>query len=121
MYKALTLPEFRGRRLYRRVVLAALGGLAKLEITRLVTIVDWNNLDSLRGCQEIGFQKLGSMIRLGRGPQAWRHIPVAARAAGICFGPQADLSVRHALSTGWPTQIGISDPSAPEAEEQLIG
>jgi hypothetical protein len=69
----------------------ALQELAKRGITKLVSIVSWTNLPSLKSCWRLGYIDLGNMLTVGGKSRAIiGFYPAAAKKLGVRFG-------RHAL------------------------
>lgn len=106
MYKGLTLPDFRGKRLHGLIMGLALLALGERGVTKLVSTVDWCNWASLRSCARLGYADLGRFVTLGRHHHLVRF-PRAAADRGVRFGKHADLQVRTS-----PRQV---------EEEQAVG
>ena len=68
----------------------ALQELAKRGVTKLVSIVAWTNLASLKRCWRLGYIDLGNMLTIGGKHRAIGVYPAAAKKLGVRFG-------RHAL------------------------
>ncbi len=90
VYNAWTDPDHRGKRL----VAAQLQYILKhrlLEAQSLVTSIDWTNKKSIRAFEHFGMQRLGTVVRIGRGPVQVSFVPklasldlrVAADAPGL--------------------------------------
>jgi hypothetical protein len=89
IYKGLTHPDFRGRRLFALVMGLALGALSEHGITKLVSLVEWINWPSRRSCARLGYVDLGARICLGWGQTLLLRAPKAARELGVRFGKHA--------------------------------
>jgi hypothetical protein len=90
MSYGFTHPDFRGARLHGYIMGLALQELAKRGITKLVSIVAWTNLASLKSCWRLGYINLGNMLTIGGKRRALGFYPSAAKKLGVRFG-------RHAL------------------------
>lgn len=85
MYKGLVRSEFRGRRIYGRLMSGALKALEPRGITHMLSTAEWTNFSALKSCHGVGFRDLGLIWRFGF---AWRMCtvtPRSARALGIRF------------------------------------
>lgn len=85
----LTHPDFRGYRLHGLHMGLALQELAKRGITKLVSIVSWTNLASLKSCQRLGYTSIGKMVTIGGRKHAIGFYPRAANRLGVRFGRKA--------------------------------
>jgi hypothetical protein len=85
----LTHPDFRGCRLHGLHMGLALQELAKRGITKLVSIVSWTNLASLKSCQRLGYTGIGNMVTIGGRKHAIGFYPRAAHRLSVCFGRKA--------------------------------
>jgi acetyltransferase (GNAT) family protein len=85
----LTHPDFRGCRLHGLHMGLALQELAKRGITKLVSIVSWTNLASLKSCQRLGYTTVGNMVTIGGRKHAIGFYPRAAKRLGVLFGRKA--------------------------------
>ena len=63
--------------------------LAKRGVTKLVSIVSWTNLASLKSCWRLGYISLGNMTTIGGKSHAIGFYPKAAKALGVRFGRKA--------------------------------
>jgi hypothetical protein len=90
MSYGFTHPDFRGARLHGYIMSLALQELAKRGITKLVSIVAWTNVASLKSCWRLGYINLGNMLTIGNKHRAIGFYPSAAKKLGVRFG-------RHAL------------------------
>ena len=97
LYKAFTLPGFRGRRLYAATTAGAAKQLRETGITQLVAFVYWNNASALRACARMGYRRLGMLMSRPSGPV---HVPSEARRRGILFGAEARPSLAAGSRTG---------------------
>jgi hypothetical protein len=93
MSYGFTHPDFRGARLHGYIMGLALQELAKRGITKLVSIVAWTNLASLKSCWRLGYINVGNMITIGGRQRAVGLYPKAAKQLGVRFGREA---VRYA-------------------------
>jgi hypothetical protein len=84
-----THPDFRGARLHGLIMGLALQELAKRGITKLVSIVSWTNLASLKSCYRLGYRNVGNMITIGGRKHAVGLYPKAAQRLGVRFGRKA--------------------------------
>ena len=85
VYKAYTLPAFRGQRLDGMAKSLAFRALAERGIRKLVATVQWTNWPSLRSMRRMGFAELGFMYVIGPRRWSWRHYPKKAVLKGIKF------------------------------------
>jgi ribosomal protein S18 acetylase RimI-like enzyme len=97
LYKAHTLPAFRGRRLYGAITAGALERLGPAGIRQILAFVYWNNAPALRACDRMGYRRLGLLAVRPHGPV---RVPEAARRAGIRFGVDAMPFLQTRLGTG---------------------
>lgn len=93
MYKGLTLPDFRGKRLHGLIMGLALKALGARGVTAIVSTVDWINFPSLKSCDRLGYQNLGRFATVGRGDRLI-CVPRRALERGVRLGKEADLSGR---------------------------
>lgn len=85
MYKGYTHPDYRGRRLHGIGMGLALRALDRYGVRRLVSLVEKINFASLKSCQRLGYECLGTMVT--QGPRArLLSFPRAARARGVVPG-----------------------------------
>jgi hypothetical protein len=90
MSYGFTHPDYRGARLHGYIMAIALQVLAKRDITKLVSIVAWTNLPSLKSCWRLGYINLGNMITIGSKKGAlFGFYPAAAKRLGVRFGRKA--------------------------------
>ncbi|HEX5472730.1 MAG TPA: GNAT family N-acetyltransferase [Lacipirellulaceae bacterium] len=89
MSYGFTHPDFRGFRLHGIAMALALQELAKRGITKLVSIVSWTNVASLKSCERLGYISLGNMITIGTPNHALGFYPEAAKQLGVRFGRKA--------------------------------
>ena len=89
MYFGFTHPDFRGARLHGLVMGLALRELAQRGVTKLVSIVAWTNLASLKSCYRLGYINLGNMFTVGGGKRTVGWYPQAAKRLGVRFGRRA--------------------------------
>ncbi|HVT29259.1 MAG TPA: hypothetical protein VHE81_14680 [Lacipirellulaceae bacterium] len=94
MSYGFTHPDFRGFRLHGVAMALALQELAKRGITKLVSIVSWTNVASLKSCERLGYINLGNMTTIGSHNHAIGFYPKAAKQLGVRFGRQA---VKHEI------------------------
>ncbi len=67
MYKGLTLPEYRGKRLHALGMARALEVYAADGAAGVLSYVDSNNQASLKSCYRMGYTDVGSIIVVGSG------------------------------------------------------
>ena len=82
----------RGRAWFEELVSGrarSLQELAKRGITKLVSIVAWTNLASLKSCWRLGYINLGNMLTIGGKKRAIGFYPAAAKKLGVRFGRHA--------------------------------
>jgi hypothetical protein len=90
MSYGFTHPDFRGARLHGYIMGLALQELAKRGITKLVSIVAWTNLASLKSCWRLGYINVGNMLTVGGKKGAILGLyPAAAKKLGVRFGRKA--------------------------------
>lgn len=90
MSYGFTHPDYRGARLHGYIMGLALQELAKRSITKLVSIVAWTNLPSLKSCWRLGYINLGNMVTIGSKKGALLGFyPAAAKNLGVRFGRNA--------------------------------
>lgn len=85
MYKGFVRPEFRGRRIYGRLMARALTLLAGRKITRVLSTADWTNYSALSSCYRIGYQYLGLVWRVGFPRRMFTVTPRSSGSLGIQF------------------------------------
>lgn len=90
MSYGFTHPDYRGARLHGYIMGIALQELAKRGVTKLVSIVSWTNLPSLKSCWRLGYINLGNMLTVGSKHGAIvGFYPSKAKKLGVRFGRQA--------------------------------
>ncbi len=72
MYKAFTLPAYRGQRLHQATIHRAVQIFARMGIRRLVALVEYGNWASLRSHLGMGCRRAGRFCLIGRRPILWR-------------------------------------------------
>jgi hypothetical protein len=87
-YHGLTLPPYRGRRLYGLGRALALRRFCDLGHQGLVTCIERLNFASLRSSYALGFRRCGSLYRLGRGRRFAAWADGSCGAHGIALGPR---------------------------------
>jgi ribosomal protein S18 acetylase RimI-like enzyme len=80
-YNGFTLPEFRGRRLYDRLMGEGLRALSDRGIRKLLASVEWTNWAALKSSRRAGCTDLGRLVGLGRGRLVFP--PRSAKRQGI--------------------------------------
>jgi hypothetical protein len=95
----LTHPDFRGYRLHGLHMGLALQELATLGVTKLVSIVSWTNVASLKSCFRLGYVTIGKMVTIGGRKYAIGFYPRAAAPLGVQFGRKANRSARNLAAT----------------------
>lgn len=83
MHGGFTHPDFRGRRLHGIGMGRALKALSDRGIEALVSDVDWANHASLKSCDRLGYQRLGTLFSFGVGNRRLVWMPRQARSLGI--------------------------------------
>ncbi len=94
MYKGLTMPDYRGRRLHGIGMALALRELAASGVARLISTVEWTNWGSLRSCQRLGYRRLGRLWVFRCRRFCRFRAPRAAHQRGVRFGPDATVESR---------------------------
>lgn len=89
LYFGFTHPEFRGARLHGQVMDLGLRELSACGVTKLLSIVGWSNVSSLKSCRRLGFRDLGRMIAIGSRKRAFGFYPAKAKALDVRFGRHA--------------------------------
>ena len=72
LYKAFTLPAYRGHRLHQATVHRALPVFVRLGIRRLIAIVEYGEWASLRSHDRMGCRRAGRFYLLGQRLISWR-------------------------------------------------
>jgi hypothetical protein len=72
MYKAYTVPAYRGQQIHGAVLLKAAQYFQQLGITQLIAIVEFANGPSLRSHLRLGCRPAGRLLRIGRKSWGWR-------------------------------------------------
>jgi GNAT superfamily N-acetyltransferase len=90
MYKGFVHREFRGRRVYGRLLSRALTLLFGRKITHLLSTADWANFSAHKSCYGIGFRHLGLVWRFGYPRRMFTVTPNTAKPLGIRFLKNAD-------------------------------
>jgi GNAT superfamily N-acetyltransferase len=85
MYKGLTRPEYRGRRLHGYLMCRALQEMQADGVTRLISSVDWTNVPSLKSCARIGYEFIGCVVRWRQWGRERMHVSPRARREGVEF------------------------------------
>lgn len=83
MHSGFTHPDFRGRRLHGIGMGRALRTLSYRGIQALVSDVDWANHASLKSCDRLGYQRLGTLFSFGVGHHRIVWTPRDARLLDI--------------------------------------
>ena len=84
-YNGFTRPEFRGRRVYDRLMGEGLRALADRGICKLLAIVEWTNWAALKSSRRAGCTDLGRLVGLGFGRCRLLSSPRSAKRQGISF------------------------------------
>lgn len=108
VYFAFTHPDFRGRRLHSQLKSLALQAFAARGVRKLVSIVGWSNVASLKSCRRLGHRDLGPMVAIGGKSGAFGIYPRQAKALGVKFGKDA---ARRPASDRMTTSADIADAS----------
>ncbi|MGI9456895.1 MAG: GNAT family N-acetyltransferase [Aeoliella sp.] len=87
MYKGYTLPDFRGRGLYRELPRAAFELLSSHGVTAILSTADWSNAAALASCTRLGFHPIGRVWVGGMRNVVWQKHPTSTRVYGIARTP----------------------------------
>jgi hypothetical protein len=71
MYKAFTVPEFRGKQIHGAALSRAAEHFRQCDATRMIAIVDFANVSSLRSHAKLGFHPAGRLFLLGGKSIGW--------------------------------------------------
>ena len=71
MYKAYTVPEFRGRQIHGAALSRAAERFRQRGIARMIAIVEFGNRASLRSHRKLGFRPAGRLLWIGRKSIGW--------------------------------------------------
>ena len=85
MYKGFVHREFRGERIYGRLMSHALTLLASRKTTHLLSTADWINFSAQRSCYRIGYRYLGLIWRFGGLSRMFTVLPKLPDPMGIRF------------------------------------
>lgn len=85
MYKGLTRPEYRGRRLHGYLMCRALKEMQSDGVTRLISSVDWTNIPSLKSWSRIGYEFIGCIARWRQWGRPRMRVSSKARRDGVDF------------------------------------
>jgi RimJ/RimL family protein N-acetyltransferase len=99
LYKTFTHPDFRGRRLNGLTTATALDHLAPRGVERLVCIIQWTNIASLRSNRRLGFTPAGKLFTIGFRHPRWFLASRQAGPLGLAFGPAATASAARQFAT----------------------
>ncbi|MFC1758933.1 GNAT family N-acetyltransferase [Planctomycetota bacterium] len=84
MYKAFVMPEFRGRGVYRDIIVGAATELRECNgVEDLICTTDWTNYSALHSCIRSGFATVGVICRFGLPKKMFTSFPHKARRYGI--------------------------------------
>jgi hypothetical protein len=83
LFKAFTVPAYRGRRLYNLTARRTMVELCRLGKTRGIALIEYGNRASMRSHDRIGMQPQGWIASLGRGRRACRWYAAAVRQCGF--------------------------------------
>lgn len=97
MYKGFVRGEFRGRRIYGRLMSRALTLLSGRKITGILSTADWTNFAAHKSCYGIGYRYLGLVWRFGHPRRMFTVTPKLPGSLQIHF--LNDSSVRQRPST----------------------
>jgi hypothetical protein len=89
MAYGFTHPDYRGARLHAHIMAMPLRELTKRGVTKLVSLVNWTNVASLKSCERLGWINLGRMVTIGGRKYAFGFYPAAAKERGVRFGRKA--------------------------------
>ncbi|QDT09224.1 GNAT family N-acetyltransferase [Planctomycetes bacterium K23_9] len=88
VYDAWTAPEHRGRRLIASLLSWSLRNRV-LGARAYLTMIDWTNQKSIRAFEFLGMQRLGWIVRFGRGRYQFSIVPQKAKQIGLQVARQA--------------------------------
>ncbi len=71
LYKAYTLPAYRGRQVHGAALQRAARFFQQHGITQLIAIVEFGNWASLRSHEKLGCRPVGRLLRVGRRSLGW--------------------------------------------------
>lgn len=71
LYKAYTVPAFRGRQIHGTALRQAVAFFRQRGITQLIAIVEFANWASLRSHENLGCRPAGCLLRIGRRLLGW--------------------------------------------------
>jgi len=94
VYKAFTRPEWRGQKVFPRVLGFASCELNRLGIRRLISTTDWMNHSAIRAFERSGFEIVGKVWSFARLSSA-RLVSAKAASLGIQFGSAAKFTPRE--------------------------
>jgi hypothetical protein len=89
MAYGFTHPDYRGARLHAHIMAMPLRELSKRGVSKLVSLVNWTNVASLKSCERLGWINLGKMVTIGGSSRAVGFYPKAAKELGVRFGRKA--------------------------------
>ena len=72
LYKAYTVPDFRGRQIHGAALLRAVEYFCQRGCAQMIAIVDFANRASLRSHAKLGFHLAGRLFCIGRRSIGWR-------------------------------------------------
>ena len=93
VYKAFTVPSFRGKKVFHRLLGFASRQLHSRGVEAFVSTTDWQNHSAIRAFGRCGFRSLGRIYRIGLTPGI-TFAPACARSYGIRIGRQAKVALR---------------------------
>jgi L-amino acid N-acyltransferase YncA len=71
MYKAYTVPEYRGRKIHAAALTRAAEHFRQRGVAQMIAIVEFGNWASLRSHSQIGFRPAGRLLCVGRRSIGW--------------------------------------------------
>lgn len=90
MYNGYTHPDYRGQRLHGIGMARALQALVEDGVQGLVSVVDTDNVRSLRSCFRMGYRRFGVIRIIGRGERTWVHASAGCAAYGVTLSRLPD-------------------------------
>ncbi|MDH3591047.1 MAG: hypothetical protein OER88_04165 [Planctomycetota bacterium] len=97
MYKGFTHPDFRGNRLHGVLMAGALRALCARGVRSLISTVHWTNLPSLRSCERLGYETIGSVTSVKLAGRRLRKCP---RTEHVAYGRRARVRPPVRVATG---------------------
>lgn len=90
MYNGYTHPDYRGQRLHGIGMARALRALTEAGWRGFVSVVDTDNVRSLRSCFRMGYRTFGVIRILGKGERKWIHASAGCAPYGVTLSRLSD-------------------------------